>query len=336
MNSLHRQYPNTRLRRLRHQSFSRDWAREHSLRIQQLIYPIFVVEGTHQQQSIPSMPGIERLSIDRLMLECEQLLGLGIQSVALFPVISAEHKSLDAQAAYSPDGLIPCAVRAIKQRFPELGVIVDIALDPYTLHGQDGITDHAGRILNDDTLVVLVKQALACAQAGADVLAPSDMMDGRIGMIRQALEQASYPDVLLLSYAAKYASSLYAPFREAIGSAANLKSANKFTYQMDPANSNEALHEVALDLQEGADIVMVKPGLAYLDIVHRVKTQFQVPTFVYQVSGEYSMLQAAFAHNYLAADPVILEILLSFHRAGADAILTYFAKHAAKLLRTLN
>jgi porphobilinogen synthase len=328
-----RHYPLTRLRRLRRHAFSRDWVQEHSLRAQHLIYPIFIVPGEQQRQPIAAMPGIERLSIDVLLQECEQLLALDIRSIALFPVVDLADKSWFAEAAYDVDGLIPRAVRQIKNAFPEMGVIVDIALDPYTSHGQDGITDDQGYVLNDVTLEALVKQSLVYAQAGADVLAPSDMMDGRIGVIRRALEDAQYPNVMLLSYAAKYASAFYAPFRQAIGSAAQLKGGNKLTYQMHPANGDEALHEVALDLQEGADIVMVKPGLVYLDIVQRIKTEFQVPTFVYQVSGEYSMLQAAFQQGYLAADAVILETLLAFKRAGADAILTYFAKQAAVLLR---
>ncbi len=328
-----RRFPSTRLRRLRRQAFSRHWVQQHSLRVQQLIYPIFVVPGQKQRQPITAMPGIDRLSIDCLLLECEQLLALGISSIALFPVVEVADKSWLAEAAYAADGLIPQAVRQIKQAFPQMGVIVDIALDPYTSHGQDGITDDHGYVLNDITIEALVKQSLVYAQAGADVLAPSDMMDGRIGVIRQALESEHHTNVMLLSYAAKYASAFYSPFRQAIGSAAQLKAGNKLSYQMHPANSDEALHEVALDLQEGADIVMVKPGLAYLDIVQRVKAEFQVPTFVYQVSGEYSMLQAAFQQGYLASDAVILETLLAFKRAGADAILTYFAKQAAVLLR---
>jgi porphobilinogen synthase len=333
MNIMNRRYPSTRLRRLRCHAFSRDWVQQHSLRVEQLIYPIFVVPGRQQRQSIDAMPGIDRLSIDLLLVECQQLLSLGLNCIALFPVIESSEKSWLAEAAYAPEGLIPQAVRQIKQTFPQMGVIVDIALDPYTSHGQDGITDDQGYVLNDITIEALVKQSLVYAEAGADILAPSDMMDGRIGVIRHALEAEQHCNVMLLSYAAKYASAFYAPFRQAIGSAAQLKNGNKLSYQMHPANSDEALHEVALDLQEGADIVMVKPGLPYLDIVQRIKTEFKVPTFVYQVSGEYSMLQAAFAQGYLSADTVILETLLSFKRSGADAILTYFAKQAAVLLR---
>ena len=333
MNIINRYYPSTRLRRLRRHAFSRDWVQQHHLQVQQLIYPVFVVPGRQQRQPIAAMPGIERLSIDLLLIECQQLLALGINSIAIFPVIDVADKSWFAEAAYDAEGLIPQAVRQIKQAFPQMGVIVDIALDPYTSHGQDGITNDQGYVLNDITIEALVKQSLVYAEAGADVLAPSDMMDGRIGVIRQALEAQQHSNVMLLSYAAKYASAFYSPFRQAVGSAAQLKSGNKLSYQMHPANSDESLHEVALDLQEGADIVMVKPGLAYLDIVQRVKAEFQVPTFVYQVSGEYSMLQAAFAQGYLSADAVILETLLSFKRAGADAILTYFAKQAAILLR---
>lgn len=333
MSFMHRYYPSTRLRRLRRHEFSRDWVQEHSLQVKQLIYPIFVVPGRQQRQPISAMPGIERLSIDLLLVECQQLLLLGIASIAIFPVVEPSDKSWLAEAAYDPEGLIAQAVRQIKQAFPQMGVIVDVALDPFTSHGHDGITDDEGYVLNDRTIETLVKQSLVYAEAGADVLAPSDMMDGRIGVIRQALEAHGYSHVMLLSYAAKYASAFYAPFRQAIGSASQLKSGHKLNYQMHPANSDEALHEVALDLQEGADIVMVKPGLPYLDVVQRIKTEFKVPTFVYQVSGEYSMLQAAFAQGYLSADTVILETLLAFKRAGADAILTYFAKQAAVLLR---
>lgn len=326
-------YPYTRPRRLRKDDFSRRLVREHRLSTDDLIYPVFVCEGKQQREAVPSMPGIERLSLDQLLFEAEQLLQLGIPALALFPVVPTERKSLDAEEAYSPDGLAQRAVRAVKERFPELGVITDVALDPFTTHGQDGIIDADGYVLNDITLDVLVQQALSHAEAGADIVAPSDMMDGRIGAVREVLEEAGHVNTRILAYSAKYASSYYGPFRDAVGSSGNLGKGNKFTYQMDPANSDEALREVALDLEEGADMVMVKPGMPYLDIVRRVKERFGVPTFVYQVSGEYAMHKAAFAQGWLDPEAVMLESLLAFKRAGADAILTYFAKEAAVLLQ---
>ncbi|MBF2052257.1 MAG: porphobilinogen synthase [Candidatus Sericytochromatia bacterium] len=326
-------YPYTRPRRLRKDDFSRRLVREHRLSTDDLIYPLFVCEGQQQREAVPSMPGIERLSLDQLLFEAEQLQQLGIPAVALFPVVPTERKSLDAEEAYSPDGLAQRAVRALKERFPELGVITDVALDPFTTHGQDGIIDADGYVLNDITLDVLVQQALSHAEAGADIVAPSDMMDGRVGAVREVLEEAGHVNTRILAYSAKYASSYYGPFRDAVGSSGNLGKGNKFTYQMDPANSDEALREVALDLEEGADMVMVKPGMPYLDIVRRVKERFGVPTFVYQVSGEYAMHKAAFAQGWLDPEAVMLESLLAFKRAGADAILTYFAKEAAALLQ---
>ncbi|MBI3775252.1 MAG: porphobilinogen synthase [Gammaproteobacteria bacterium] len=289
----------------------------------------FVMEGQHQRVPIPSMPGIERVTIDELLKEAAELVGLGIPALAIFPVVTAEKKSLDAREAFNPDGLAQRAVRALKQHAPELGIITDIALDPYTTHGQDGLIDTSGYVMNDETVAVLVQQALSHAQAGADIVAPSDMMDGRIGAIRDALETAGHIHTRILAYSAKYASSFYGPFRDAVGSAGNLGKGNKYTYQQDPANSNEALREVALDLDEGADMIMVKPGMPYLDIVRRVKDQFGAPTFVYQVSGEYAMLMAAAQNGWLDERAVVLESLLSFKRAGADGILTYFAKRAA-------
>jgi len=326
-------FPLTRMRRMRRDDFSRRLIREYRLSCDDLIYPVFVLDGKGRREPVASMPGIVRMSIDHLLEEAAELVELGIPAIALFPVVSAEHKSVDARAAYDPDGLVPRAVRTLKQAQPELGVITDIALDPYTSHGQDGLTDEAGYVVNDRTVEVLVRQALCHAQAGVDVVAPSDMMDGRIGSIRRALEEAGYQHVRILAYAAKYASAFYAPFRDAIGSAGSLGKSEKTTYQMDPANSNEALREVALDLMEGADMVMIKPGLPYLDIVRRIKTEFGVPTLIYQVSGEYAMLMAAVEQGYLDERKVVMETLISMKRAGADAILTYFAKHAAQWLR---
>lgn len=330
--SSQRQFPSSRLRRMRYNDFSRRLMRENQLTTDDLIYPMFVIEGSNERQSVASMPGVERLSIDLLVAEAKQLVQLGIPAIALFPVIAPAAKSLKAEQAYSPNGLAQRAVKAVKDACPELGVITDVALDPFTTHGQDGIIDEHGYVLNDITVDILIQQALSHAAAGADVVAPSDMMDGRIGSIRSALEQDGHINTCIMAYAAKYASAYYGPFRDAVGSAGNIGKGNKFSYQMDPANSDEALHEVALDLAEGADMVMVKPGMPYLDIVSRVKRELQVPTFVYQVSGEYAMHMAAFQNGWLDKDSVMLESLLGFKRAGADGILTYFAKDAALLL----
>ena len=327
-----RQFPHTRLRRMRASSFSRDLMRESHLTPHDLIYPVFVLEGKGQTESIPSMPGVERMSIDLLVKEAKEVHALGVPAMAIFPVTPLSAKSEMAEAAYDPDGLAQRAVKALKDACPELGVITDVALDPFTTHGQDGIIDDQGYVLNDITTEILVKQALSHAQAGADVVAPSDMMDGRIGAIRQALENEKYVNTLILAYSAKYASSYYGPFRDAVGSAGNLKGGNKYTYQQDPANTNEALQEVALDLQEGADMVMVKPGMPYLDVVRRVKDEFGVPTYAYQVSGEYAMHMAAFQNGWLSEEAVMMESLIAFKRAGADGILTYFAKRAAQVL----
>lgn len=327
-------YPARRPRRMRFDSFSRRLMAEHRLSVDDLIYPMFVCEGEGQREAIASMPCIERLSLDLLVAEAAELVALGIPAVALFPVTPASAKSLDAAEAWNPQGLAQRAVRALKSAFPELGVITDVALDPFTTHGQDGIIDAEGYVLNDITIEALVRQALSHAEAGADVVAPSDMMDGRIGAIRKALEQAGYVNTRILAYSAKYASAYYGPFRDAVGSAGNLKGGNKYSYQMDPANSDEALTEVALDLQEGADMVMVKPGMPYLDVVRRVKETFGVPTFAYQVSGEYAMHMAAIQNGWLNEQAVIMESLLAFKRAGADGILTYFAKRAAQWLQS--
>ncbi|MDT8386920.1 MAG: porphobilinogen synthase [Thiogranum sp.] len=321
------------MRRMRKDEFSRRLMRESRLEPADLICPIFVHDGENRREPVSSMPGVERLSIDLLLQEAKLLLELGIPAVALFPVTPVENKSDDAREAFNPQGLAQRAVRALKQSYPELGVITDVALDPFTSHGQDGLIDSTGYVLNDETVRVLVKQALSHAEAGADIVAPSDMMDGRIGAIREALEQNGYPHTRILAYSAKYASSFYGPFRDAVGSAANLGASNKNSYQMDPANSNEALWEVSMDLEEGADMVMIKPGMPYLDIVRRVKDQFGAPTLVYQVSGEYAMLMAAANNGWLDEKAVVLESLMSFKRAGADAILTYFAKRAAEWLR---
>jgi porphobilinogen synthase len=327
------QYPKVRMRRMRRDEFSRRLMRESRLDADDLIYPVFVLEGQGQREAVASMPGIERLSIDLLLREAETLLELGIPAIALFPVTPPAKKTDDAREAYNPDGLAQRAVRAIKEAHPGLGVITDVALDPFTSHGQDGLIDTSGYVVNDETVEVLVKQALSHAEAGADVVAPSDMMDGRIGAIRSALEQSAHRNTRILAYAAKYASSFYGPFRDAVGSAANLGGGDKYSYQMDPANTDEALWEVSLDLEEGADMVMVKPGMPYLDIVRRVKDQFGAPTFVYQVSGEYAMLMAAAQNGWLDKKAVVMESLLAFKRAGADGILTYFAKQAAQWLR---
>ncbi len=326
-------YPSTRLRRMRRDDFSRRLMREHALAVDDLIYPMFVQEGHQFRQAIASMPGIERMSLDVLLEEAETIRRLGIPAIALFPVIPATQKTPAAEEAYHRDGLVQRSVRALKKAFPELGVITDVALDPYTSHGQDGLVDDTGYVMNDETVEVLVKQALSHAEAGADIVAPSDMMDGRIGALRVALERAGYRNTRILAYAAKYASSFYGPFRDAVGSTAALGGGNKFTYQMDPANSDEAVREVALDIEEGADMVMIKPGMPYLDIVRRVKKAFGVPTLAYQVSGEYAMLKAAAQNGWLDEKKTVLETMLAFKRAGADAILTYFAKSIAEWLR---
>jgi porphobilinogen synthase len=326
-------YPHKRMRRMRHDEFSRRLMRENQLTPADLIYPVFVLDGNNRIETIASMPGVVRQTLDNLLLQAEECVRLGIPALAIFPVIDLPLKSLDAAEAYNPEGLVPRVVRALKQRFPELGIITDIALDPYTSHGQDGLIDANGYVLNDETVAVLAKQALAHAEAGADVVAPSDMMDGRIGAIRNALDGQNHIHTRILAYSAKYASSFYGPFRDAVGSAANLGAGNKYTYQMDPANSDEALWEVGLDLEEGADMVMIKPGMPYLDIVRRIKETYQAPTFVYQVSGEYAMLKAAAQNGWLDERACVLEALLGFKRAGADGILTYFALDAAKWLK---
>ncbi len=325
-------YPATRMRRMRRDVFSRRMMRENLLTPDDFIYPVFVLEGEGQREAVPSMPGVERLSIDQLVGEAQLCAGLGIPAMALFPVTPMQAKSEDACEAYNPDGLAQRAVRALKQALPHMGVITDVALDPFTTHGQDGLIDATGYVMNDETVQVLVRQAVSHAEAGADIVAPSDMMDGRIGEVRAALESAACRHTRILAYSAKYASSFYGPFRDAVGSAANLGGGNKYSYQMDPANSDEALHEVALDLAEGADMVMVKPGMPYLDIVRRVKDEFQVPTFAYHVSGEYAMLKAASQNGWLDERSVVLEALTCFKRAGADGILTYYARQAAEWL----
>ena len=326
-------FPSTRMRRMRRDSFSRRLMREHHLTCDDLIYPMFVIEGKNQREAVSSMPGVERVSIDQLLIEAEQCHALGIPALALFPVAGNDKKSDDAREAWNQDGLAQRAVRALKLEFPELGVITDVALDPFTSHGQDGLLDASGYVLNDETIEALIKQALSHAEAGADVVAPSDMMDGRIGAIRGALEAHAHSNTRILAYSAKYASSFYGPFRDAVGSAGNLGSGNKYSYQMDPANSNEAIREVELDLKEGADMVMIKPGMPYLDIVRRIKQHFGAPTYVYQVSGEYAMLKAAAVNGWLDERAVVLESLLSMKRAGADGILTYYAKAVAGWLR---
>ena len=325
-------FPTTRMRRLRAKGFSRALVSENKLSSADLIYPVFVLEGSGERETVASMPGIERLSIDLLIEQAKEAVDLGVPAFALFPVVGQEHKSLLAEAAYSPDGLVQRSVAALKDAVPDLGVMTDVALDPYTTHGQDGIIDDSGYVLNDITTETLVKQALSHAEAGADCVAPSDMMDGRIGAIRSALESAGHVNTLIMAYAAKYASSYYGPFRDAVGSAGNLKGGDKKTYQMDPANLDEAVHECVLDLQEGADMIMVKPGMPYLDVVRRVKDSLKAPTFAYQVSGEYAMHQAAFANGWLDEEDVMMESLLAFKRAGADGILTYFALAAARVL----
>ncbi len=326
-------FPAARPRRMRRDDFSRRLMRENVLTSADLIYPVFVLEGTKVRQSVASMPGVERLSLDHLLPLAEETLRLGIPVIALFPVVDAQLKTPDGIEAVNPEGLIPRVVAALKKNFPELGVMTDVALDPYTSHGQDGVIDESGYVLNDVTVPILVRQALAQAQAGVDIVAPSDMMDGRIGAIRAALEEAGYIHTKILAYAAKYASAYYGPFRDAVGSASNLGKGNKMTYQMDPANSDEALREVALDIAEGADMVMVKPGMPYLDIVWRVKETFRMPTYAYQVSGEYAMLKAAFQNGWLDEKKTVLESMLAFKRAGADGILTYFAPDVARWLK---
>ena len=325
-------FPITRMRRMRAKQFSRDLMRENVLTPSDLIYPVFVVEGSGQRQAIASMPSIERLSVDELVKEAKQLHALGVPAMALFPVVAEDKKSLGAEEAYNPDGLAQRAVKTLKASVPEMGVITDVALDPFTSHGQDGLIDEAGYVVNDQTVDVLVQQALSHAHAGADIVAPSDMMDGRIGMIRNELESQGHINTLILSYAAKYASSFYGPFRDAVGSAGNLGAGNKYTYQMDPANSDEAVREVQLDIDEGADMVMIKPGLPYLDIVQRIKLELAMPTFIYQVSGEYAMLKAAAQNGWLDEKSCVLEALMSMKRAGADAVLSYYAKDVATWL----
>lgn len=326
-------YPHGRPRRLRRDAFTRDLVREHALSPDDLIYPVFVLDGQKLRQAVPSMPGVERVSLDQLLPVAEECVKLGIPVLALFPVIDAKLKTTDGREACNPEGLVPRVVQALKKEFPQLGVMTDVALDPFTSHGQDGLLDDTGYILNDETIEVLVKQALTQAQAGVDIVAPSDMMDGRIGAIRAALEANRHIHTRIMAYSAKYASAFYGPFRDAVGSAANLGKSNKKVYQMDPGNSDEALREVAMDLAEGADMVMVKPGMPYLDIVRRVKDEFRVPTFAYQVSGEYAMLKAAAANGWLDHDLVMMESLLAFRRAGADGVLTYFALEAARKLK---
>ncbi len=326
-------FPDTRMRRMRYNDFSRRLMRENHLSVDDLICPMFVTEGSNTREAISSMPGVERFSLDLLLTQAEEIHNLGIPAIALFPVTPASKKSDDAAEAYNPDGLAQRSVRALKKAFPTLGIITDVALDPFTTHGQDGLINQGGYVINDETIAVLVKQALSHAEAGADIVAPSDMMDGRIGAIRTALEANNYNNTLILAYSAKYASSFYGPFRDAVGSASNLGKSNKYSYQMDPANSDEALREIQLDLQEGADIVMVKPGMPYLDIIRRVKEQFGTPTFAYQVSGEYAMIKAAALNGWLDEKPVVLESLLAFKRAGCDGILTYYAKSVAEWLQ---
>ncbi len=328
-------FPASRPRRLRKDAFSRAMVQEHRLHPSDLILPVFIVEGERERQDVPSMPGVQRMSLDMLLPVAEECLALGVPVLALFPVIASELKSPDGREALNPDGLVPRVVRELKRRFPELGVLTDVALDPFTSHGQDGLLDATGYVLNDETIEVLAKQALLQAEAGVDIVAPSDMMDGRIGAIRDVLEERGLIHTKIMAYSAKYASAFYGPFRDAVGSAGNLGKSNKRVYQMDPANSDEALREVALDIAEGADMVMVKPGMPYLDIVRRVKDEFRMPTFAYQVSGEYAMLKAAAANGWLDHDAAMMEALLAFKRAGADGVLSYFALDAARLLKKL-
>ena len=327
-------FPARRMRRMRRDTFSRELMAENRLHASDLIYPVFILEGENKRESVASMPGVERLTVDLLIEQLISLHALGLQMIALFPVIDLDKKSLLAEESCNDEGLVPRAIHRIREALPELGIMTDIALDPYTSHGQDGILDEDGYVLNDVTVEILAKQALTHARAGAQVVAPSDMMDGRIGVIRDALEQGGYTNIRIMSYAAKYASSFYGPFRDAVGSSSNLAGGNKYSYQMDPANSNEALHEVALDIEEGADMVMVKPGMPYLDIIRRVKDSFMVPTYAYQVSGEYAMLMAAIENGWLDETSVVSESLLSFKRAGADGVLTYFAPKVLEWLKT--
>ncbi|MBA3024459.1 MAG: porphobilinogen synthase [Gammaproteobacteria bacterium] len=327
-------YPQSRMRRMRRDQFSRDLMREHALTPTDFIYPVFVLEGSYKTEDVKSMPGVQRKTLDLLLKDAEQCMKLGVPVMAIFPVIDAAKKSLGAEEAYNPDGLVPRVVAELKKNFPDLGVMTDVALDPYTSHGQDGLIDASGYVLNDETIAVLTRQAQTHAAAGADIVAPSDMMDGRIGAIRAALDEHKHIHTRIMAYSAKYASSFYGPFRDAVGSSGNLGKSNKYTYQMDPANSDEALWEVGLDLQEGADMVMVKPGMPYLDIVRRVKDEYKAPTFVYQVSGEYAMLKAAAQNGWLNEEACVLEALLAFKRAGADGILTYFALDAARWLKS--
>jgi porphobilinogen synthase len=327
------QYPATRMRRMRRDPFSRALMRENTVTASDLIYPVFILDGENQRQQVASMPGVERVSVDLLLKVAEECVALGIPVLALFPVIDASLKTYDGVEATNPDGLVPRAVRALKKHFPQLGILTDVALDPYTTHGQDGLPDETGYIVNEKTITMLTRQALAQAEAGVDVVAPSDMMDGRMGVIRSALEERGFIHTRLMAYSAKYASAFYGPFRDAVGSAANLGKADKNTYQMDPANIDEALREVALDLAEGADMVMVKPGMPYLDVVRRVKDEFRVPTFAYQVSGEYAMLKAAAQNGWLDHDKVMMESMMAFKRAGADGVLTYFALDVARKLK---
>lgn len=326
-------FPQVRMRRMRRDDFSRRLMREHALTADDLIYPVFVIDGKARTQPVPSMPGVLRYTVDRLLKHAETCLEFGVPALALFPAVEPTLKTADGREATNPRGLIPRAVAALKKRFPELGVVTDAALDPYTTHGHDGVLDRSGYVINDQTVAILRKQALACAEAGVDVIAPSDMMDGRVGAIRQTLDRAGFIHTRILAYSAKYASGFYGPFRDAVGSAKQLGRGNKYTYQMDPANSDEALWEVGLDLQEGADMVMVKPGMPYLDIIRRVKDTFKAPTYVYQVSGEYAMLKAAAQNGWLDETRCMMEALLAFKRAGADGILTYFALDAARLLK---
>lgn len=326
-------YPAIRMRRMRRDPFSRALMRENTISASDLIYPVFILDGSNERQQVASMPGVERLSVDLLLEVAEECVQLGVPALALFPVIDASLKTPDGAEAANPEGLVPRAVRALKSRFPELGIITDIALDPYTSHGQDGLIDGNGYVLNDVTIEMLIRQALTQADAGVDVVAPSDMMDGRIGAIRKALEEKQFIHTRIMAYSAKYASAFYGPFRDAVGSGASLGKADKNTYQMDPANGDEALREVALDIAEGADMVMVKPGMPYLDVVRRVKDKFEMPTFAYQVSGEYAMLKAAAQNGWLDHDKVMMESMMAFKRAGADGVLTYFARDIARILK---
>jgi len=333
-NTVDRRFPATRLRRLRAHEFSRRLVREHRVSVDDLILPVFIIEGENKTETIPSMPGVERMSVDVLIRSAARWVELGIPAIAIFPVTPPEVKTELAEQAYDPNGLAQRAVRALKDAYPELGVMTDVALDPFTIHGQDGLLDERGYVVNEQTVEVLIKQALSHAEAGADIVAPSDMMDGRIGSIRDALEQGSYVNTQIMAYAAKYASSYYGPFRDAVGAAANLAGGNKYSYQMDPANGDEALHEIGLDLAEGADMVMVKPGMPYLDVIRRAKQAYGAPTFAYQVSGEYAMLKAASQNGWLDERAVVMEAMMSFKRAGCDGVLTYYAEDIANWLQS--